>query len=149
MGSAPSSGEGPLDLGAAGVEMAREHLGLGRVLRSVTDGDSMWPRIRRGVVVLIAPDGGDAVGRGDVALVSQGETLVLHRVVRMRGDQLLLKGDANRQVDGWVEKKCVMGRVEPRLGDGLVAWLSMLPGRPITILAALRRRFFDRLGGRS
>ncbi|MGM0574449.1 MAG: hypothetical protein ACQEXJ_01770 [Myxococcota bacterium] len=133
------------DLGQVRVEMAREHLAAGRVLRSRTAGWSMWPLVRPGTVVAIQPCEPASVRRGDVVLAEAERSLVLHRVVAATADEVLLEGDARRTPDGWVPRSHILGRLRRRPWDRLVARASPWLGRPLSLLAAAWRRgcFFD------
>ena len=66
---------------------------------AVVDGASMEPDLRRGDLVLVRAD--HEPGVGDVVLYRDPtmSVRVLHRVIRVEGDRLVLKGDANDFVD--------------------------------------------------
>jgi hypothetical protein len=121
---------------ALGQRLAR---GERLVLRA--EGHSMWPTFRDGrhVVVGPLPEGGPRCG--EVVLATLAGRLVLHRVVGVRADALLLKGDARPRPDGWVPRVLVVGCVDPGPAPRLVAGLSRLAG-PLTarVLGWLRRR---------
>ncbi len=131
------------------VELARAHLGDGRVLRANAEGNSMWPLLRDGVVVAIEPCVGADVAVGDVVLVARGPLLVLHRVIKADRLQLLLKGDACPRTDGWVAREAVMGRLARRPWDRWVARLAPWTGPSAVVARRITQGFFDRLRGRS
>ncbi len=143
-----------IPLNAAGLDamradMAREHLAAGRPLRARAHGLSMWPCLRPGALVTVEPLGARPPRRGDVVLADFGGRLVLHRVLRVAGDRLWLKGDARPSGDPPVAAGAVLGRLAPRALDPVLARLSPLLGRPLALGAALTQRFFDRLPTRS
>jgi phage repressor protein C with HTH and peptisase S24 domain len=110
-------------------------------------GGSMWPAIRDGDVLTLAPlragdEGGPpAVRPGDVVALRCGEALVVHRVVRCEGGGVVLRGDALPREDGAFAASAILGRVvavrrgsqELRLGRGALAPLQRL------VLRALRK----------
>ncbi|MCC6619609.1 MAG: S24/S26 family peptidase [Deltaproteobacteria bacterium] len=121
------------------AELARAHLDAGRTLRTRVVGDSMWPCVRAGELVDIAPLSGDP-DVGDVVLVQARTTLVLHRVVARAGDLFVTKGDAEPEIDGRVPRERVLGHV-PARASRLVARLSRLSGRlGARLLQGVRRR---------
>jgi len=56
-------------------------------------GDSMYPAIRNGDFVEIAPCQVSDLRRGDIVLASIGRGLTLHRVVRIAPDGIVMRGD--------------------------------------------------------
>lgn len=90
-------------------------------------GQSMVPALRTGDVAVVRRDSRPT--QGDIALVSQpGHASVLHRVVEVRGDGLVTKGDANRYPDMQaVDRSEVRGVVVAVLPLGRVIdwWRSM------------------------
>lgn len=131
------------------VELAREHLAAGHVLKAVASGRSMWPTVRDGEVVEIRPASAESVVLGDVVLVEQGGALVLHRVVGRQGELLVTRGDARPFPDPLVAPQAVLGRLERRVWDPIAARASRVLGRPLSMGAAIYARFFAKPGGRS
>ncbi len=132
-------------------EGLRERLAGGGGVVLLAQGHSMWPLHRDGRHVVVAgldaPQGRLTCGRpviglrtrfvrtgpslrvGDVVLArgERGPT-VLHRVVGLRRDAALLKGDANPRADGWVPHDHLVGRADPGPAPRLVAALSRFAG---------------------
>ena len=93
--------------------------------------------------------------RGDVALAVRESRLVLHRVVRRRGDHCLLRGDAREQADGWVQAPLVLGVVTAKRRIGVATprgawrridrlherWLGLAWVRIAAALRSLSRPF--------
>jgi len=121
------------------AELARAHLAAGRPLRTRVVGDSMWPWIADGDLVMIEPLG-HSPAIGDVVLVEARTTLVLHRVVARAGDAFVTKGDAEPAVDGRVTRERILGHV-PSRHSRLVAHLSRASGRlGARVVQGVRRR---------
>jgi hypothetical protein len=91
-------------------EMARELLARGLPVTFVARGASMWPFVRDGDRLTVAPLAG-APRLGDVVLVGGEGFGVVHRVVRVAGGRVLTKGDALPRSDGWAPLGRVLGRV--------------------------------------
>jgi signal peptidase I len=104
---------------------------LGGAIRyAVVEGASMEPELSRGDLVLVragaTPAVGDVVLYGDPTLGVR----VLHRVIRVDGDRLVLKGDANDFVDDAHPRSAdVVGSYwfsVPRAGAAL-SWMQAPP----------------------
>ncbi len=115
--------------GPALLELLQAVLARGAPFRFRAAGLSMFPFIRDGDVVTVAPLQGVRPHCGDVvACVPPGrDRPVIHRVVGSRGCSYLVKGDATAEADGLVQESDILGRVtriercgtEVRLGLGL------------------------------
>lgn len=84
-------------------------LAAGEVVEIPTEGSSMWPLVRSGDVVRVAPLSG-LPRVGDVVLAVVGERWVLHRVVGADDDTLTLRGDNAPRGGQQVERRRVVGR---------------------------------------
>jgi hypothetical protein len=83
----------------------------GQRVRIVVNGRSMWPFIRDGDVVEIAPmPPQPAVGMAVLARLAP-EHYPLHRLVARHGDTWVLRGDYNRGPDGLVCRQDLIGMV--------------------------------------
>jgi len=112
-------------------------------------GTSMLPTIPRIAEVRVDPVPRHGLRRGDVALVEQsGSGLVMHRVVRLRGDTVELKGDNRFEADAPVEFRSVIGVAgQIRVGTETVA-VPREPAASLRFTVArwhtfLRRRVFS------
>jgi signal peptidase I len=94
-------------------ELAREILSRGQRFRFSARGMSMSPILRDGDVLTIAPISVSLPGMGDiVAFVhSDGARLVVHRVVAVRRDGCVTKGDNASERDGIVPYESILGVV--------------------------------------
>jgi len=80
-------------------------------------GDSMWPAIRDGDVINVAPASAADTRVGDVLLRRVGARLLAHRLVAVTEDAdgerwLFLRGDANDGCDAPARDRDIIGRVE-------------------------------------
>lgn len=76
------------------------------------DGDSMRPLIRRGRDPITIRPADGKLRRGDVVLFCSGEgRYVVHRVRRIRGQQVQTLGDNCWLADPWISAEQVVGRV--------------------------------------
>ena len=90
----------------------------GQHVRLTVTGSSMRPFIRHGEVVELAPAEG-AVAFGDIVLARvPGGPYVIHRVIRVRGCDVWLRGDAQFRRQGPLPGEAVLGRVVTAGGQG-------------------------------
>jgi hypothetical protein len=143
------------------AELMAAVLEKGKPFRFQAAGTSMSPFIRcEDIITLSAVQGG--IYAGDILAFRQPENgrLAVHRVIAVRHDSFLLRGDNAGSPDGWVPHDRIIGRVgriehrgrPVRIGLGWerlpIAWLSRLGLlRPLSITARqllrpLSRRFF-------
>lgn len=86
-------------------------------------GSSMSPFIRNGSAVVLKPlNPGRGICIGDVlaARRTAAHHVLIHRVIRMKKKQVLLKGDNNFKSDGWFSPNCIIGRVHRVDGSGCI-----------------------------
>jgi hypothetical protein len=81
----------------------------GAVARVPVQGDSMLPLLADGDVVRVRA--GSDVRRGDVVVARVGDGLWVHRVIRARGDRVVLRGDNTPRADPPVDRAAILGRV--------------------------------------
>jgi len=77
-------------------------------------GKSMYPTFKAPEVIYFVPCGQGGVRRGDVVIFPdpQSKKSVTHRVVHVRGEQLITRGDNNRGLDpGFIKAGDLTGRV--------------------------------------
>ncbi len=75
---------------------------------------------------------------GDVVVYQSGHSLVIHRIVEMRDDGYITKGDANNTDDGWISPEAVKGRMVfhiPFVGAA-IRFLQTLPGALLVVALA-------------
>lgn len=78
----------------------------------VARGSSMSPAIPPGASVRIAPIDPQTVMPGDVLLAVHGDRVTLHRLVRLDGAAVVLKGDNNWYRDAPIARTAILGRAE-------------------------------------
>jgi hypothetical protein len=106
-------------------------------------GNSMWPRLRPGDEAELIDADASSIETGDVVVARISSALVIHRLLSVRGDHLLLRGDNSAAADPPIPREHllgVVGRVRRR-GAILdrVSW-DRAPGLFSLIALRLRRR---------
>jgi hypothetical protein len=89
----------------------REVLASGNRARFQASGDSMYPTIRSGDTVEIAPCDPASLGTGDVVLASTVRGLTLHRIVRISSAGIVIRGDNALSSDAPVAPANILGRM--------------------------------------
>ncbi len=132
--------------GTALLELLQAVLARGAPFRFRATGASMFPFIRDGDVVTVAPLQGTRPLCGEVvACIPPGqERLVIHRVVGRRGNSYLVQGDATSDVDGSVQELDILGRVMRIERRGAGVRLGLGPERCI-IAILVRSGLFTRV----
>lgn len=136
-----------MSVGAKGAEVVplvlariRAQLSAGETPSFVATGHSMWPTIRDGDTVAIAPLPPAGPRLGDIVLAVTPGGLVLHRVIALSPGRALLKGDANPRPDGWCPFDQLAGRLPPNpLGPLRVALTRATGPCAARVLGLLRR----------
>ena len=123
--------------GTGQVELLQAFAEKGAALRTTVHGTSMFPFVRDGDVVTIAPIGPSRVQVGEVVAIrhpGRGD-LVIHRVVADLGSGWMTRGDACTTPDGVVAQGDLLGRITKverrgrpvRFGAGRSgAWIASL-----------------------
>jgi Peptidase S24-like len=89
----------------------RDLLASGHRARFRAMGDSMYPAIRNGDAVEIAPCELSDIRRGDIVLASIARGLTLHRVVRISPEGVVMRGDNAWRADPPFGSEELLGRV--------------------------------------
>lgn len=126
----------------------------GKTVSFTPIGNSMLPLFRdRKDTATVAPC--DRFKRGDVVLYRRpGDRLVLHRLVKVKGDSFWFTGDWQSEVEGPLAGACVLGKMvsferagkkhnvsEPFYRFLFGTWLFMRPIRPVFMGIAAFIRF--------
>jgi len=93
------------------AELIAAVLSKDKLFRFQAKGYSMSPFIQSGDVVTISPISGNINFGEAVAIFDSKKHLFLHRVVKISGDKFLLQGDSNPTIDGWFNRKEILGSV--------------------------------------
>ncbi len=97
--------------GHAMMPVIRAALARGQCVRMTVNGNSMWPIIHDGDVIELAPQCA-APARGDIVLAESAPArYVVHRVVRVRGEGVWLRGDAQTHRAGPLAPRDLLGTV--------------------------------------
>lgn len=119
------------------MPVIRSVLARGQRVRLTATGSSMLPFINDGDVVELEPLYSiPAIGElvlAHCAFSPKGERYVLHRVIRIEGEALFLRGDAQRDLEGPFTRGDVLGRVTVvkhngrvrRVGRGAWRWAGL------------------------
>ena len=128
------------------AELLRETLGRGLAVWIRPRGTSMEPAIPPFAQAHIVPMGNRAVRRDDVVLarLRHGQFL-LHRVARVAGDKVQLKGDAMRRRDEIVALADIMGLCDYVEIDGVNHRIEDRPRDHAALLASAARDRLSRL----
>jgi signal peptidase I len=118
----------------------------GASFRFQAGGYSMTPAIRDGDIITLSPLGSRMPGRGDVLAFRHPERpqMLVHRVLRKKGNRFFIKGDNCSEADGWIPAENLLGLVTRRERQGkMLFWpnrsapsfwttlyLSVFPGWP-------------------
>lgn len=80
-------------------------------MASITS-SSMWPALKEGDLVFVQGVPSERIKHGDIIVYRNGTGggFTIHRVVRIKGDTLITKGDANFNEDAPIAFKDVVGR---------------------------------------
>lgn len=79
-------------------------------IASVTS-SSMWPVLKKGDLILIkGVSGKDDIGIGDIVVYTNEKGFTIHRVVEIKEDTFITKGDANNVKDKPVEYDKLIGK---------------------------------------
>jgi len=125
--------------GQALLELLQAVLGRGLPFRFRAKGASMFPFIRDGDIITVSPLSGSVPCIGDVLAFAHPETgkLLVHRIVGVKGNFFLPKGDNTLDTDGFVPKEGILGCVTNVERDGKVRLLGFGPER--LLIACLSR----------
>ena len=80
---------------------------------------SMYPALNRGDLILVKGVTPEEIEVGTVVVFRHEGGLTVHRVVRIRGESITTKGDANPKEDNPITYEDVVGRV-PAIGNSLL-----------------------------
>lgn len=101
----------------------------------VVQSGSMQPAISAGSLILVSK--AESYRLGDIITYSRGRTLTTHRLVEIRGQEFITKGDANQATDSAaVKKEQILGKLVlavPYLGYP-VSFTKSLPGLILVVI---------------
>jgi len=123
------------------LELLKAVTERGNRFRFRAPGFSMYPFIRNGDIITVAPLPENGPETGDVvAFVHPGTgKLIVHRVVEKTDRGYLIRGDNSEASDGIIPASCLIGtvvRVEHKGRDAIVAGIRC-GGRPIAMLSRM------------
>lgn len=101
------------------LQTAGEALKVQDEIATLTSGTSMRPMLRqhRDVVIIKRPD--RELKKGDVVLYAgKNDKFVLHRIMRFKGDELIIRGDNNYFTERGIKKSDIIGILKEFYRDG-------------------------------
>lgn len=106
-------------------------LGRGIAVRFQASGDSMYPSIRNGEHVHVAPVEWSSLRPGDVVLARAGRGLTAHRLVKLAKDAVTTRGDNAISRDAAAPRNAIIGRIThvERNGSPVAVPGALLPIR--------------------
>jgi hypothetical protein len=75
-------------------------------------GISMFPFLLPGAIVRVKQCRWEELQKGDIIFFESPPKIILHRIIKIKNEQLQCKGDSLLQPDSWIEPKQFLGRVE-------------------------------------
>lgn len=122
------------------INLSKDILSEGNLLRFRAKGWSMTPFIRDGDIVSVKPVSQKEIRIGDIVYYCREERAVLHRVIKKTNQDGKLffatKGDASVETDGPIEPANIMGKVIAIEKNGKAIKLNSTPMRCINYLCA-------------
>jgi len=102
-------------------KLLSEWLGTDSPIAAITSG-SMWPALKKGDLVLVKAVKQDEIAVGDIVVYTNKQGFTIHRIIEIKGEKIITKGDANNISDTPIMFKDIVGKT--------LEWGS---GKPIRI----------------
>ena len=97
--------------------------------------DSMEPAFSRGTLLIVKKE--ENLKEGDIVVYQSGKNLIVHRIVRLDGNQVVTQGDANNVPDEPFDRKMIKGVAVGKVAyAGTVVGILKTPPGIIFLLAA-------------
>lgn len=103
---------------------------------------SMEPTLKKNDIILVKVNNKKIKENDVISYIGEKDAIITHRVIRIDGDNLIVKGDANNTNDTPIERNQVIGKmvnVYPHLG----IWKKILTEPKTLILLFITFLFFD------
>ena len=84
-------------------------LGTDTPIAAITSG-SMWPALKKGDLIFVKKVDSKEVKIGDIVVYKNQNGFTIHRVIEIKEDSIITKGDANNISDAPVEFKDIVGK---------------------------------------
>lgn len=122
----------------------RDSLLEGRSVRVAVQGESMLPFFRSGSTITLRPVREGDIRKYNVVMADAGHAFVVHRIIKVEGENITLFGDGNIKGTEQVTRDKVYGVVDcsslHRLLARLWLWLRPLRRYPLAIFRRTMRR---------
>ncbi len=115
-----------------------------------TTGNSMLPTIRNKDIIVVSPFRARQPKQGDVVAISQGPgcPVIIHRILKIKNKQFLIKGDSCLKYDGLFPRESILGFVSGIERRQKEIPLDKLTAKRNIILSKYRFFYFHRLADR-
>ncbi len=92
----------------------------GGSLRFKAKGYSMKPSIRNNDIIKVSRVSPQGISKGDIVLYRKNpdSQVVVHRIIKKKGQRFLLRGDNQYESDGWIEQDMIHGVVDAVTRNG-------------------------------
>jgi len=104
----------------------RDELSKKGMLRIKVNGNSMWPFLRNGDIVIVRNVDFEKVSVGDIVLTDIGNNMLCHRVFSKRGNFIVTKADTFIGFDPMISKEGLIGKVIAKEKSGKIYNLDEL-----------------------
>lgn len=118
-----------------------QFLRRGHKVAIYVQGGSMRPFLMNGDKVLLASVVHKKLSRGDIVLAHTIHGVLLHRIVRMRNEEICLAGDANSRQLEYVTRAEIIGTVEKAWRKEKILCVNSFAKRTLAFLWYLLRPF--------
>jgi signal peptidase I len=102
-------------------------------------GDSMYPSIRCGEHVHVAPVAAESLRVGDIVLARAKRGLTAHRVVAVSGATITTRGDNALVRDAALESQLILGRITSVEREGAHIAVPSAPARALVLARRMLR----------
>lgn len=118
--------------------LAEELVAAGITFCFQATGQSMFPTIRNGEVLHVEPLGEGKLRCGDIILFRAKGEFKAHRIIQIKREAFVARGDASLQADGEVDRRQIIGRVVAK-ECGVTGRLVQVSGMVAGVEFRLRR----------
>ena len=117
-------------------------LGHGKAFRFQAKGGSMAPFIKDQYIITIKPVQPKSIHKGDIlAFIHPNQNkLNVHRVITIKSEIYLMKGDSAHSPDGWIEPNQIIGMVDGIERNGSIKKLGLGNEKRLIALLSLKNK---------
>jgi len=104
----------------------KDELSRKGTIRIKVNGNSMWPFLRNGDIVIVRNVDFEKVNVGDIVFTDIGSNMLCHRVFSKQGNFIVTKADTFIGFDPMVSKEALIGKVIAKEKNGRIYNLDKL-----------------------